>query len=1175
VPVVTSSEPPLESPFGTPSGPGDDAPEESPDGRAIATGDPAAAQGAAFADGYLAADDPAPDPGPAPAVVAVMVAHDPGDWFVETLTSLAAQDYPALSVLVVDAASADPVGLRERVAAILPEAHLRRLDENPGFAMAADEALVAVQGAAFLLFCHDDVRLAPDAVRLLVEEAFRSNAGIVGPKLVDWSDERRLLSVGMGADRFGHPAPYVERGDLDQEQHDAVRDVFFIPGAATLVRADLFAAIGGFDPQITFHGEDLDLCWRAHAAGARVIVNPAAVVAHLEALALRRPVDDRRRLQARHRLRTMRASDTFGTRLRAVPEAFVLSVAEILQALVLGHFRRARDVASAWTWNIRNAASTRRRRSTLSDVRRIPDREVHAFQSRGSARLSLFMRTRVARSEAAAGGRALVSNLREARTSTAFVIWLVVLAFLVFGGRELILGGIPVVGDFVRFLSSGQMLDRWTSGWQSVGLGSTAPAPTGLGVLGSVGAVLLGATGFLRAVLILGLWPLGAIGMWRLTRPIVSVRARLLSTVLYVIIPVAANAMAQGQWGTLAAYASFPWVLLQLAAAGGLAPFGSLGGDTGPGVRERPLLHRVVAGAIVLALAAMVEPTIILLGAGAAVALVVGGVLAGQVAGARRVLAVGFGSTGLSLVLLAPWSFGLVEGWGSFLGRGSNGGFPLGLGDVLRFGTGPFGTGVIGWFPLVTAALALFIGRRWRLGWAVRGWALAAAGFGLAWATGEGWLVDALPPAPLLLVPAAAGLALAAGMGMVAFEVDLPGYRVGWRQAMSVVAAVAFLVSLGPALVSTFSGRWDLPRGDYERSLSFLADGTDAGWYRVLWLGDAASIPTGSWHLEAPSVDELGPGRVLSFATTGPSTPSIAEYWPGSEDGATERLASVLQRAAQDGTARLGAQLAPMAVRYVVVPLAPAPDPYARSRAESPDALLSLLDSQLDLASMTVNPGVRVYRNVAWIPGVTLLPGGSQLPEGETSVADRITTRFDRSTPALTDDHSFADASGDLTGPGLLYAAFGGANWRLSVDGVSAPRTTALGWAQTFEVAGSGPARLRYDTPLVYRLTLVGQVLVWLVAIAYLLRVRARTDEGPILLIEPAPEPEPVDPPRPLDPLDRLDRLDPMDPVEVDRATIFDAADQRSIDDVLAAITGVDPTVDDSDEELPPPGPRP
>jgi len=44
-------------------------------------------------------------PAAVPPVVLVMVAHNPGDWFGETLASVAAQTYADLSVLVLDAAS--------------------------------------------------------------------------------------------------------------------------------------------------------------------------------------------------------------------------------------------------------------------------------------------------------------------------------------------------------------------------------------------------------------------------------------------------------------------------------------------------------------------------------------------------------------------------------------------------------------------------------------------------------------------------------------------------------------------------------------------------------------------------------------------------------------------------------------------------------------------------------------------------------------------------------------------------------------------------------------------------------------------------------------------------------------------------------------------------------------
>ena len=304
-----------------------------------------------------AGSDPTPLPAVIPPVVVVMVTHDPGPWFEETLASLADQTYPDLGFLVIDTASAeDPT---ERVHAVLPAAHVHVLDHDPGYGGAVNRVSEMVEGAAFYLFAHDDIALEPDTVRSLVEEAFRSNAGVIGPKLVDWHDPTRLLQVGMGADKTGVLAPYVEVGELDQEQHDAVRDVFAVPGACSLVRVDLFEALGGFDEAIDYLGEDLDLCWRAHALGARVMVAPQARVRHLEALGERIEIDDRRRRFARHRLRTALVAYGWWHRTKVLPQALVWAVVEALYGVLSGHPDQARDVLSAWTWNLRNLGSAR------------------------------------------------------------------------------------------------------------------------------------------------------------------------------------------------------------------------------------------------------------------------------------------------------------------------------------------------------------------------------------------------------------------------------------------------------------------------------------------------------------------------------------------------------------------------------------------------------------------------------------------------------------------------------------------------------------------------------------------------------------------------------------------------------------------------------------------------
>ncbi|MFM8304263.1 MAG: glycosyltransferase family 2 protein, partial [Actinomycetota bacterium] len=235
----------------------------------------------------------------APPLVVVLVTHDPGPGLEDVLWSLVDQDYPGLEVLVVDAASAvDPT---DRVAAVIPDALVCRTRAS-GFAEAANVALTEIDGAAFLCFVHDDVALGPAAIRVMVEEAYRSNAAVCGPKLVEFDRPEVLLDVGRAIDRFGGAHTGIEPGELDQEQHDAVRDVFYVSSATMLVRADLFRVLGGFDPESFPGSEDLDLCWRARLAGARVMVVPDALVQHREVGNLR-AAGDRHEIRDRARRR--------------------------------------------------------------------------------------------------------------------------------------------------------------------------------------------------------------------------------------------------------------------------------------------------------------------------------------------------------------------------------------------------------------------------------------------------------------------------------------------------------------------------------------------------------------------------------------------------------------------------------------------------------------------------------------------------------------------------------------------------------------------------------------------------------------------------------------------------------------------------------------------------------
>ena len=567
----------------------------------------------------------------APPVVAVVVAHDPGPWFEETLASLASQDYAELSVLVLDAASAED--LTARVAAVLPTAYVRRFHENRGFGATANEVRTMVEGAAYFLLCHDDVALFTDTVHLLVEEAFRSNAGMVSPKVVSWDDVEQLIHVGMTVDKGGSVVDRVQPHEIDHGQHDAVRDVFVAPGGCTLVRADLFGELGGYDPAIVAMGEDLDLCWRAQVVGARIIVAPDARVRHLEELAggsrtidpslvepdpenAGRPSVTLQELQRRHELLAVFKCYSRFSLLRVVPQALLLAIGEVIVAELAGNRARARAVVRAWRWNLGRLKVVRGQRSELRGHRRLTDKEIRLLQIGGSARLSTYGR-RVfqhgfhgAHADELAAAEDALSHGRGGAVLTAgaglsdpflppetdaapargrlsgqvrLVAWLAAVLVVLIGTRGVMTGPLPALGQFVPFPSWSSTWAQFATGWHPSGVGTTAPAAPALALAGLVGTVLLGAMGLTQKFLIFACIPVGVWGVVRLLRPFRSQRASLVAGLAYLAMALPYNALALGRFGALVVYAGGPWVLARLFRATGLAPYAS------PGARDERL----------------------------------------------------------------------------------------------------------------------------------------------------------------------------------------------------------------------------------------------------------------------------------------------------------------------------------------------------------------------------------------------------------------------------------------------------------------------------------------------------------------------------------------------------------------------------------------------------------
>lgn len=1027
----------------------------------------------------------------APPVVAVVVVHEPGEWFDETLDALVRQDYPNLSTLFLLAGSArdaDGGDVRARITERLPDAFVELVDANPGYGVIANLVLNVVDGDhGFFCLMHDDVALSPASIRLMTEELYRSNAGIVGPKLVTWDNPNVLADVGLDVDPFGASSPRVEPGEYDQQQHDVPTEVFAVPSACMLVRADLFRELGGFDETMRFHGEDVDLCWRARISGARVVVAPAARVRHRGELELRRPDLNHAVLKARHRTRaaiTLTPGRQLPLRLLQLVGVTLL---EVVVAPFSGHaasgFASLRALVGAiprFPTLLSRRGTIARQRTTAGDGTDRAD----ALHLGGSAQLRNMRRSGEMRTLVG-----IEENIRRWReTSVApIVAWLLVVLGVVLASRGLIRGGVPVFGEFLRLPgSAGELWRTYRSGWNGAGLGDTAPNPTGLAAL-AVGSVLwLFSMGAGMVVMIIALVLFGALGVWRLADVFPSNRERVVALVVYLATPLLPALISTGRLGGVVAFGFLPWFVHLLRSAIGIATAdpASEAADLADGVQEltiRERVRRVALAALVLAFGCALAPQLWYV---ALVALVVLTVATLAVGGDERLAAWMLGS-GAAAVAVA-WIVNLPASTAWSLDRLAapemSAAPGLGLGHLASFDIGTSRFNVIAVALYVPVVIALALSRAWRLSWAARGAALVVVFGGLAVLADRG--AASLPlDVGFLLVPVALGLALSAAVAVASFGRDVAGGSFGWRQPAGVLGIAAVVLGVLPGLLTVADGRWYTPTttvaalaGSELRAEASVRDVADQ---RVLYLGDARLLPG------APT--DVGDG--VALLVTEPNVPGIAHRWAAPRSAADEALADALAEISAGRTRHGGRLLAPFGIRYVIVPIFDGAHSTPEAPLPLPEGLLAALSAQLDLELRWTAPHYRLFINRSSFPVAGLLTGaGADATRaasilGASQPGAAVVAPFGR---VLTDGVGAGEVS-----PGVVHLAVPySSQWRLSVGAEPVTARPSFGSLTAFDVESSGIATLRYVEPSSRTVMLVLQGLVIAAVLVAASRVR-------------------------------------------------------------------------------------
>jgi GT2 family glycosyltransferase len=895
---------------------------------------------------------------------------------------------------------------------------------------------VGTDAVEWLWLLPDDGAPAPDALeQLLLGVENAPSVGIAGCKQVAWDDDQRLLDVGFTASPLGLRVTGLDRGEVDQGQHDGRSDVLAVSGAGMLVRRDVWEELGGLDPELDDRhaaaAADLDLCRRAHLAGHRVVVVPAAVVAR----ATPRPPRRTARRAALH------------LRLAAVPlpllpfaAAAVLAggVLHALALLVAGRGPAARDEVAATLAALARPLAWRRTRRRQVRARRVPAQVLRRL--RPPPDLIWRHRYDAFRTWLTPPGVG-ASPMRVSRWRGAA---LPVLLAAVVGGamtRDVLLHGARAAGAGLlpAPATSGALWAAATSSWRDVGLGVRAPADPYAALLALLG-VPFGGPGRVATVLIVGALPLAALTAWSAASALTASRSlRTWAALAWAGAPPLLAAVAGGRSPAVLAHVLAPLAALLLARAAGLAP------------ARRPLAVAARLGLVLVGVLAC-APSLAL----PAVAVLAGAAVAGR----RRAAAPLALAAAVAAVLLLPWWAAVVVQPRLLLAdpalAAATGGAAPGPPDLARLLGVPLPPGLPSATSLAVAAVvvapvlvAAVLGllRRRAGGRAALGWWAAGTGVAAA-AAGCGVAVAGTSTAPLAGVPGPGLSCALAGLGAAALlgaDVAHPRVRrtTHPRLARALLAGVAALAIAGPlaaagiaAWAGTRTGSAPAPLPAVARAEAVSATGTRTLVLRVE-RGPAAgaSSPTPGtvrWALVSGDGPTLGDASAALAAAGLRGAAPLA--FPLRRDAAV--VLPVLGQVLSDAGRDPRPALADLAVGSIV--LLPPADPATVLALDGAPGLDRFGDARGSLL-WKVEP-----------------PQGSDLPRAARARIVDAAGRAVRALPWHPEGRVDTTVGAQGTGRLVVLAQRFDAGWHATLDGAELAPVRWHGWAQAFLLPDAG-----------------------------------------------------------------------------------------------------------------------
>jgi GT2 family glycosyltransferase len=194
----------------------------------------------------------------------------------------------SFEVIVVDNASTD--GTVEMLADRFPRVRVIASPENLGFGRGSNLCWHEAK-SGLVLFLNSDTVVSDRALDRLVDLAReRPEAGAIGPRLLYPEGEIQMSFGAMPRiasellQKLWNAGYARGRGPLRnavRNRYSRERTVDWVSAACLLTRRDTLETVSGFDENFFLYSEDIDLCARIRATGARILFTPEVEIVHL------------------------------------------------------------------------------------------------------------------------------------------------------------------------------------------------------------------------------------------------------------------------------------------------------------------------------------------------------------------------------------------------------------------------------------------------------------------------------------------------------------------------------------------------------------------------------------------------------------------------------------------------------------------------------------------------------------------------------------------------------------------------------------------------------------------------------------------------------------------------------------------------------------------------------